>query len=194
MNNMISNQPSQAPYVIQSVNWVHQETHQDLYYYSSGAKFDNGSITLKNSESVSFNTYFGSFYFDYWRRHGAIENVGLRLRFSGNLSVSVFRETGPWRRKTLFKQSLSAADSGEKILEIDHNNGKPGRIYFEIKGIGSGGQLLGCDFIALGNVTPRKVAFCIGICTFNRENQLMRNLKRLFDNAAALQNIQHSSG
>lgn len=176
--------------VIQSVEWRQSERLPDLYYRSRGAEKFGDGLRLPTEASVSFNTYFGSFYEDYWLRHTSVQRVAIRLFYSGSLKVCVFRVTAAGRSKLVLERHLPPAIESEVMLELATPKDRSGRVYFQVFGTDDGGCLLKAEYLALESPRARDISLSVGICTYNREIQLMDNLKRLFSCESALKPIR----
>lgn len=176
--------------IVQTIDWRASGDFSDLYFRNQGAEISDSEILLPNGATLDFNTYFGSFYEDYWSRHTSVKRVAIRFLFSGSLKVTVYREDIAKRGKLIHEHNLTSAIESEVQLDLAAPSNRPGRIYFEVCGTEGGGRLLKAEFVALDSPARQEVSLSIGICTFNREIQLTDNLKRLFACEAACKTIR----
>jgi len=141
---------------------------------------------LRRGEKLGGNTYFNSCYLDYWRQHTTVEKIGVKSRFLGDICMRVIAVNLDGQQRTLINTELSGSstsDSEETVIWVydfsteDASKSRPGRIFIEIT------AQTACSVGSISFVTDkapaREVSLSIGICTFNREADLVHTLGEL---------------
>ncbi len=148
---------------------------------------DNGkTYSLPKGKMLSANTYFNSFYLQYWREYTTIEKVGLELTYSGELRVLLIGLDESGNTIDLAAKDLPPADSGmsqttiiwawDKKTEPDLGF-KPVRIYFEIKALDDS-HLDQLRYVT-DQAPVKEITLSIGLCSYNREDNLVITLAEL---------------
>jgi len=176
--------------IAQSIDWEIGEGYSDLFFRSHGIEILGGEIFLSDKAMIDFNTYFGSFYEDYWASHTSVKRIAIKLVFTGSLNVCLYREISAGRSELVSEHSLISENASEISIDIAAPKTQAGRVYFQVSGAGEGGRLIQASYMAVDSPKPRDISISLGICTFNREVQLMDNLKRLFSCESALRSIR----
>lgn len=154
----------------------------DLYhrYLSGYSEVVDDILRMEKDAKVSFNTYFNSFYESYWANISFVEDLFLEIEFSGSIMIEVFRDTkNHGCHKIVFLRLNS--DSLDKrtvpLIALNSAMGETGRIFFDITARKKS-QITGLRFVT-STAPRRKAKISVGICTFNREKFLLRNLRSL---------------
>lgn len=152
-----------------------------LRFLSGYCEIIENTLRMEKGAKVSFNTFFNSFYESYWGNISYATDLCLELNFVGSITVEVFRDTKHHGCNRIGFARLDADTPETKILQLDGFSpiGEAGRLFVDITARKKS-QVSGLCFKT--NTTPRRQPkISIGICTFNREQFLLRNLLAILD-------------
>lgn len=153
---------------------------------------DECHLLMERKSKVSFNTYFNSFYESYWVDCTVIPDLYLSVEFSGSILVEVFRDTKNHGCHRVEWKTLSSDEAASKTIRIP---------LFREGGLGEAGRLF-VDITAKTRTTISALAFqtsrapehvptvTLGICTYNREVFLYRNLEAILSYKGVIQSIE----
>lgn len=145
-------------------------------------------LDLHPGEILSTDTFFGSFYHQYWTTHTVLGDLTIRVDLRGAGVVRVVRDDG--QGVEVLADVPPAADaasaSERRVVEVPlHRSPLPGaesgssRVFVEVEAIDR------CSVTAIDVVTdtspPAAPALSVGLCTFNREEMLTGTLAQLID-------------
>lgn len=144
----------------------------------------DGTISLKSDCMLSSNTYINSLYLAYWQEYSQVDNVYMVVEFEGELEIHVH---GVQYDFAVHKLATAQAHSGygnRRYIKLPplsrgsmFQNSQLIRVFFDIIAV-KDSILKSIQFVT--DVEPvRDVAMSIGICTFNRENDLAHNLEQI---------------
>jgi galactofuranosylgalactofuranosylrhamnosyl-N-acetylglucosaminyl-diphospho-decaprenol beta-1,5/1,6-galactofuranosyltransferase len=151
-------------------------------------EFDNGSICIKKGARLSTNTYFNSFYEDYWKKYTSLDNARLVLQFKGSLSIEIFRDTKNNGCNKIEWRALKSKGEGSKSLQLPLCElGQLGRIFVDISAE-EDSEIYSIE-IKTDNPPERQPRVTFGICTFNREEYLLGNLAKLVEYSQTCKSI-----
>jgi galactofuranosylgalactofuranosylrhamnosyl-N-acetylglucosaminyl-diphospho-decaprenol beta-1,5/1,6-galactofuranosyltransferase len=163
---------------------------------SGYVEFDDERLLLDRDTKVSFNTYFNSFYESYWAECTDLSDLQLSIELSGDVVIEIFRDSVSLGCKLIEWKQINSdvmAVCNVKIPIASKDSlglGGPhysGRIFV--------------DIYARRETTIRSIGFktkdtprnhpkiTLGICTFNREAYLYKNLFELEQFAEATNSI-----
>lgn len=146
----------------------------------------DGVLSLKKRAKVSFNSYFNSFYESYWQALSDIGSLFLEVECSGSLIVEVFRDRkdyGCHRIGFLNLESETRSIHRLPLAALQSALGECGRIFVDVTAVKKS-SIYAIRFVTNQN-KQRNPKITIGICTFNREKFLLRNLRSLLDEEGA---------
>ena len=135
--------------------------------YIRGGTMSNGCISLSKGESLTLDTYFNSFSYTKYREFTNVSEISFTLQHSGSLSVRLMVYNG----KENFCVGQGKGTS-VKLQELPEN----GFLYAEITAEED------CLITGGGYHSPAEahdISVCIAICTFRREQFILRNLELL---------------
>jgi GT2 family glycosyltransferase len=148
---------------LQSVILPENEQNFELYF--------RGKPTLAAGETLSFDTYFNSFSYTKYRDYTTVKSVTFSCNISGSarLSLCVFDGSERVICETICegKCFISA-----EFLQLPEN----GFLYPKITA-SSNCEFLGGEYSA--ECEPEKISCCIAICTFKREQYVLKNIELL---------------
>jgi len=133
-------------------------------------------IKLGHRDSLSTDTFFGSFYTAYWHRFTAVRSLQLSLTLTGAGQLRVFEETGPGVN-CLVSVDISSGGQAPVVVPLAPGVTPGGRIFVEFEA-SAPTQLRALDFVSAQNPV-RDISLSIGLCTYNQEAYLSRTLRRL---------------
>ncbi len=148
---------------------------------------DGDRLHIPAGTSVSFDSYFNSFFENYWFQYTHLSSAHLRLRLEGDCVVSIHRQTP--HRDVYLLDRLSPVD-GIVEFELDDEDElrvEAGRVWFTILAttdveLSDGGWFT--------NEEPaRAVSLAAVFCTFNRQQYLQRILKALAAHPGAVASL-----
>jgi galactofuranosylgalactofuranosylrhamnosyl-N-acetylglucosaminyl-diphospho-decaprenol beta-1,5/1,6-galactofuranosyltransferase len=152
------------------------EESPSLYYRKKGNVTVQSGKLIINEGTVTFDTYFGMFSVEKWKKYTLVNEILLNIRFQGkfNLEVCSFN-------KNEVISSFEIETDSEKNLEILLPNNMPEIIYIKISG---NGTIYAASYYTNDKKTT-DVKLAIDICTYKREEYLKNNLiqikKDIFD-------------
>lgn len=174
--------------IIQQVLTPYKSTEiiNKLYFnpLSGNVRHNDGAYTVSAGGKISFNTYINSFYESYWFDKTEIDSVNFEFTVKGVGEIELYRDTtnNGCNLIHLEKFDTNLEKQQSKILiKVDLNRDNllvsSGRIFFDVNAISD----INIESIYISTDAPvkREVDLSIGICTFNRESYLSKNIEGL---------------
>ncbi len=179
-----------CPAPVRDLYWRVERRPDAAFCPPAGVAHPDGRIVLGAGATLSFDTYFGSFFETQWRLHTTLDALGLRLRATGGVTLRVQR-TAHGRTTLLHEAVLDGPDTLVALPTETLSFRQHGRLSFELV---AGGPAVFHDaaWVALkvpGAPDPRPVRLALVFCTFNREPDLARVLAALADDPAVLERL-----
>lgn len=162
---------------------------RSLYYgVLEGYVECNGEeLLLIDRTRISFNSYFNAFYERYWREYTKIERIIVSIKIKGEGDICFYRDT--------------ESQGCYEIKRIRYDSDEFDNIIFDMNlssDWDKGGRMF-CDIISFKTTVVKELNFyypenidkklSIGICTFNREDMVSKNLNSLVQLAENFQNL-----
>ena len=143
-------------------------------YYRGSASAENGALSFRQGETVSFDTYFNLFSHAKYAKYCDVTAVTLTLRGRGKFRAALYHQPEKGAplllSEHIFTDTLSAAQDLSFLPQ-------KGFVYFTLTSL-SGGQLLSGAWEAQTPfVSPVKLG--VVICTYHRETFVKENLARI---------------
>lgn len=144
-------------------------------------------IELNSGDIIRTDTYFNGFSAGKWRKYTTIQNLKVILRFSGIMTVKVYEKNAVKNRENPFSdfvveeicllETRLQSPMNEEEAEISIPSWQDGRIIFleieaQEKAAFYGGYFASED----DNNQVRDVRIALDICTFRREEYVLRNV------------------
>lgn len=145
------------------------------------------SQEMRRGDTLSTDTFFGSFYRSYWDAYAPLDNLALTIALTGRAQISVIEDTGHGLQQILC-QELEATEelatftlplpalpstSASDILITQTAS----RLFVEIQAI-SDACVTRLDFVT--QTAPRReTTLSVGLCTFNQETYFAKTLARV---------------
>ncbi|MDO4723248.1 MAG: glycosyltransferase [Comamonadaceae bacterium] len=155
----------------------------DLYlrYLAGYSEVIDDALHMERGAKVSFNSYFNSFYESYWSQISSVHELELEIAFTGSLQLEVFRDTRDYGcQKIAFTRLKSDGSQPQRVAlnALASTTGElSGRIFLDL-GARRRSRIDSIGFVTR-SAPQRQPRLSIGICTFNREKFLLRNLRAL---------------
>ena len=169
-------------HVVQDIMLSGQKAVSDLYlrFLHGSVEERKKSLLLKKGTKISTNTYFNSFYEDYWNKYAALDDLKFVVQFRGRLFIEAFRDTkNNGCNRIEWKEVKSNGVSIKSVKLPVFEVGQMGRIFVDITAEDDS------EIYYMGlrtqSAPSRKPVLTFGICTFNREDYLYRNLSKLVE-------------
>jgi galactofuranosylgalactofuranosylrhamnosyl-N-acetylglucosaminyl-diphospho-decaprenol beta-1,5/1,6-galactofuranosyltransferase len=139
----------------------------------------DAGVVLAESARLSFSSYLNSFYEHYWSAHAPLSDLTLRLFGTGDIGVEFFRVLPDGASYQIGRQRLmlNLNQGAAATVALDPSPAGAGRIFFEVTA--AAGTTIRAGRLETTMAPRQKVRLGIGLCTFNREAQLLANLRRL---------------
>lgn len=174
-----------------SFSYSHIQKLRNLYYtvLNGNSRIENSILVLDADSKISFNSYFNSFYESYWRSYTDINSICINIRISGRGLLSIYRDSkvnGCYELKSL---SFNTNEFESFMMDIDLTDNlfnDMGRIFIDIMAFDEV-RISGIEISSNINLIDKKLT--IGICTFNREDFLYKNLKSLLEFSREFKNL-----
>lgn len=143
---------------------------------------DGGALVFRSGSVVRFDTYFGAFFASKWLRCTVLSGLALRLRFTGRFSVRLLAlrcSDGKAEVSPLLSAELSSpAEPDEQVLDFGALRGDCAYA-FELTALSDGASVLRADYVCDDDDKAADVTIAADICTFRREEYLLRTLSEL---------------
>jgi len=155
----------------------------ELYYRHPSKQFGK-KIILPPNQTISFDTYFNSFSIQKWKEYTVIQNLNLNLKVSGQCRISLYEAT--LIKDEVHTRLLLSKDKNSKENEItlsfpDVRN-LHGICYFTITSDDGHCEIIdGFYGTEIDSKSINRVKIGIGICTYKREQFILKNLKAIQD-------------
>jgi len=153
---------------------------------SSGANLCEGaSIEVLKGQGLSTNSYFNSFYPNYWRQYTNLGRFGVEITFLGKVTVKILAIDEFENIRTV---ALDVIESKGKMpasqiiwvknfLADGTQNDLLERLYVEITGLEDSSVI---ELSYVTDIAPNNVvSLSIGLCSFNREKDLAVTIEAL---------------
>ncbi len=140
--------------------------------YFKGGKKEQRTIYLGAGESLSFGTYFNSFSYTKYRDHTIVESVAFSLEFSGRITMRLCVYDGA---EHVVCETASA--DGAASLQMRLSALPAEGFLYPVVTAEEGAEIYGGGYSA--ECTPRDINVCAAICTFRREEFVLKNIERL---------------
>ena len=144
-------------------------------------------------EPICFDTYFGSFSYQKWRKYTKLDNLALSLAIKGKCQVALLGLSlrGGAVEKTVLRQCVVDHPEGETVTLAYPDNMDSELVSFTVTPLSEELEICGgaytCD---VEEASLSDVHIALAICTFRREAYVARNMGMLqnevFDNPASL--------
>lgn len=163
---------------------------KSLYYnlLHGNVNIHQDELVLLPDTKISFNSYFNSFYEAYWRAFTNIDTLSIKIALIGRGILSVYRDSAINGCYELEKIDFDTTTLHSFIVKVDLSENifeDEGRIFIDIMAFDK--VVIKSIEIVNNDIIHKKLT--IGICTFNRENFLYKNLEALVNLSKVFTNI-----
>lgn len=136
-------------------------------------------LVLEERSRVSFNSYFNSFYESYWRSYTNLSSLTIKLTIQGEGLIVVYRDSQYNGCYEIINQYFDNSEPRDLWLAVSEDIFESnGRIFIDVVSHDSKVIVHNVEYIA-ENLQKEKQKLTVGICTFNRENFVYKNLLNL---------------
>lgn len=139
---------------------------------------DTPEIVFCQGGKVSTNSYFNSFYENFYTKYTNLDSLYYWLRLEGDFEISIYREVNEQtNRELIYNQKLESCQEADfvKVTLPDSNNG---RIYFELLCLSDGGAFK--EGLIVGEQQPtQEVSLAIISCTYKKEAYIKKTVNAI---------------
>lgn len=153
-----------------------------MYYRLSGDVVQEGrQLRFAPHAGCAFSTYFNAFSAEKWRSFAGIDNLSLRLRFTGTFEIEIY--ASEWfrrriQRTCILAETITSDGSGEFVIEVPDISGE--NLSFTLRTCMEGAVFEGgCYATDIEENRLRPVEIDLVMCTFRREAFVERNIRLL---------------
>lgn len=143
---------------------------------------DENCLSFENKGIVSFDTYFNGLSVEKWKKYTNIKNIRLVLFLKGNFEITLFNSEYIGEqvvKKIIDTKTINAEEKTSATFEYNVYEFK-GIFSFALKSLQDDSKYHGGYYDAEINAENLKETnVAINICTFKREQYLLRNIKAL---------------
>lgn len=154
---------------------------KNMYYLPvfGDIRFVNGVLTLKPESKISFNSYFNSFYETYWHEYAELDLLKIKIKVQGSGILAVFRDSLLNGCYELVVYDFDSQNLEELEFSVDLSDllYDKGRIFIDITAFSN----VDIHEISIASERDVRKNLSIGLCTFNREDFLYKNLVSLVE-------------
>ena len=174
-------------FCLQNIIFCKQEPDLSLYVDKNSIKnillVQNRSfIRFKNE--LSLNTYFNSFYTNFWLNHTKVSSLVYKFRIEGNLRIRIFFARIDQADELVYEKKYKGHSRAKEVkipiqMKSKHRNG---RFYIVFESTGKRAALKQGGIYAQ-KIQKKQVFLSIVICTYHREKfikNLLKALKELY--------------
>ncbi len=160
----------------------------ELYYRTGEADrqkctMQENGLAVGKGCTISFDTYFGGFTIEKWRKYTHVRNVSLKLRLKGAFAIKLCCGIRNEDGSVITKEMLSAEAVSDEIQEFTYafpEEQNQGIFSFSLTSLQDDSLFCGgCYVSPIAEEEQRYVKIAIDICTYRREAFIERNLQML---------------
>lgn len=163
--------------VLQSVLYTDEVCKEkEIFYRSSGnVKLENDYLILEKNAAIITDTYMNIFDAALWKRYTPITTLKLEMKVRGRGCIRIYS----WSKAGRKLLSESEINSGRLVKRIFYLTEAAGMLFFEVVAKGDF-ELRDVYYIAeVDEVQVNPVNLSLIICTYRRNEQLMKNVDKL---------------
>ena len=155
----------------------------NLYYRHPSKQFGS-QLILPQNQTISFDTYFNSFSIEKWKEYTIIENLSLNLNVTGKCRIDLYEATlinGEVHARLLLSKDTNFQET-EITLSFPEIQSLHGICYFTVTSDDEPCKITdGFYGTEINSESINRVKIGIGICTYKREQFILKNLKAIQD-------------
>ena len=155
----------------------------NLYYRHPSKQFGS-QLILPQNQTISFDTYFNSFSIEKWKEYTIIENLSLNLNVTGKCRIDLYEATlinGEVHARLLLSKDTNFQET-EITLSFPEIQSLHGICYFTVTSDDEPCKITdGFYGTEINSESINRVKIGIGICTYKREQFILKNLKAFQD-------------
>lgn len=150
----------------------------DLYYHANVEVCqESGALIIAKGNTVRFDSYFNALFYPKYLRYTHVAEVSIHLRISGLAQLRVVCGTGKGNENVLFETCVSDGQTDlppYKLSELPPE----GMLFFEFEAKSEAVRFLQ-GWYATENIPQNEIKVAAVICTYRREEYVIRNLQQL---------------
>ena len=146
------------------------------------------SASVRAGERISFATYFNAFAASYWRRWTTVEEVRLRVRTSGQGTVSIYRSNARGSLQHVETTRVVGEAQTEFILSLAPF-GDGGWYWFDVTAGTEGMEFVGAEWQTQAE-RRQTGSITLEITTLNKTSYCINNLRILGQHPEALEQVK----
>lgn len=156
----------------------------EMYYNGDNFFVEDNSLVIKKNGYIATDTYFNSLSIRKWKKYTVADSFSVELDVKGKCKIyicfawiddkNIIRRWGdntPCYEKTTSKR--------EHLTFEYPDHDKAVIAYFMVQALETDVYLHSFNYLTTKNVSPEKTSLAIGICTYRREEYVLKNLQKL---------------
>ncbi len=152
-------------------------TKQKLYFRADSSKtsYSSRDNFLKINGKAAFDTYFNELPVVKYHKYCRISSLFLKLRMCGSFVVRVFgvnKDEASFKEACIAEQTVIFSEPCDTLIDISFALGKYDNLYFTLEA--TDGILFAGEYLCTCE-KPERVNIAVVICTYKREEFLLRN-------------------
>lgn len=170
--------------LIQSLIWPHKDICEDERMYISYKKgktvIIDDCLYMKNGTEISTFTYFNALSIGKWKKYTNVKGIYFYIEAEGRYTLRLMHSRLSNKKvinKVICEENIET--DGKAICELKYTDNEIDGIYYaEI--IAHGDVIIyGGGYTALSSGKTNNIELAIGICTFKREEYVIRNINSI---------------
>lgn len=168
-------------HIVSRINFPKSADVSNLYLQcNEGASINYSQpseIVFNQGGMVSSNSYFNSFYENFYAKYTNLDSLYYWLRLLGDFEISIYREFEQTNRELIYHQKLESTQEADfvKVTLPPLNNG---RIYFELLCLSDEGAFKE-GLIASEKKPTQEVSLAIISCTYKKEAYIKKTVNAI---------------
>jgi galactofuranosylgalactofuranosylrhamnosyl-N-acetylglucosaminyl-diphospho-decaprenol beta-1,5/1,6-galactofuranosyltransferase len=164
--------------IIQRIIFPDSSDISGLYFQSEAPlQLSSDGLSIPDGVTVSLNTYFNSFYQQYYSSHTNVGEAQWELRLAGSGTIRLFRAEQGREPRLLSTREFSSAQ-GDRPVSVAVPAHDVGRVYLEIQG-DAGARLEGGGVVS--EAAAKDVRLAIAVTCFKKDEYVHRNVRAILD-------------
>lgn len=148
------------------------------------------SLILDEKSRVSFNSYFNSFYENYWRTYTKLSDLVIKFTLQGKGLVVIYRDSQNNGCYEVTNHHFDNPEFQDVIVSVAEDVFESsGRIFVDIISDNESKVVLSSIEYLAENLQEEQKRLTVGICTFNRESFVHKNLSNLVELSKSFANL-----
>tara|TARA_B100001971_G_C18260948_1_gene586828 strand:+ start:804 stop:2537 length:1734 start_codon:yes stop_codon:yes gene_type:complete len=140
------------------------------------------TVELSQNNTISGDTFHNAFFESYWNKYSSVKEVSLTISFQGEIDLQILRRDLRTKQEELvISQSLLNQELKSRSISFKLAEKSESRIFFRIKALTETVfDNRNCCW-STSNPPQRSISLAVIMCTFNKQNYILKNLNRLLE-------------